>query len=61
MLTVFPRSSEHDPDAAVWYDLVNPAEEELRQVEISTGLSLPRARRLARSSGPVGFSARMGR
>ncbi|WP_428333745.1 magnesium transporter CorA family protein [Novosphingobium sp.] len=43
MLTAYPRSSEHNPDAAVWFDLLNPTEDELGQVEKSTGLSLPRA------------------
>jgi magnesium transporter len=43
MLTVFPRSSENNPEAAVWFDLLNPSEDELGQVEKLTGLSLPRA------------------
>ena len=53
MLTVFPRSSEYGPDAAVWFDLLNPAEDELAQVEEVTGLALPREatlREIERSS-----------
>jgi len=41
MITVFPPSEHGDLKSAVWVDLRAPSEDEISEVELATGLSMP--------------------